>query len=187
MAYIADDSGSGSFITFPPGMPVATELPNFGYTGGEGVYTGALINPGLGAPDWGAISLPGIPVGVGVGAGAMPGLNLGVISGALPVNNNSGGGNMALAALIPGLASAIPGILGAVGTAVGGTAGKAGSLSGASVVAQGRGYIVLQTASGKRVTIQRKKTSRRSRRSSGGMGINLNKMLQYKMMKDLMK
>ena len=94
---------------------------------------------------------------------------------------------MAIAPILASVAPQLMGlgsqILGAVtGTPAG---GGAGSLMGGQIVAQGRGYIVVQTSTGKRVTIQRKK--RTHRRSRGGGGFTFNQMMKYHMMKSMMK
>jgi len=142
-----------------------------------GVIAGSVLLPGSGS----LLSAAGSGLNTALNS---PGDNPAVPYGARVPGENLGGNDMANLDF-NSLINAIPGVLGAVGvTAKPGTG--AGSLTGGQIVAQGRGYIVVQTPSGKRVTIQRKRHSRRARRS-GGMGATFNQMMKYKMLKDMMK
>jgi len=68
------------------------------------------------------------------------------------------------------------------------TVARTGALIGGTIINQWKGYIVVQTASGRVVTIKRKARRHHvSHRRSGGMmgGININQILKWKMMKSL--
>ena len=81
---------------------------------------------------------------------------------------------------------AITGIVGGLAQALPGAAGRPGSLMGAQVVASGRGYLVLQTGTGRRITVQRRRRTFR-RRGGGAGGLGMARIMQLAIMKSLLK